>query len=257
MNGTFSFLTLNVSAVATSDTIAWTAFGGGSFFLVGAVLSYWESLNPPGAITTGRKTDEKTKSTKPIFHDRKHFGSNQVHWKRKDSDASSTDEASLTDLDAGKWRWIGWRKGDFGFLANAIQLYGASIFWVSTLCGVPGLLPDNTILTPRTSTLWIIFFWSPQILGAPAFVISGFMFMLEVWDRPLPLFSLGWHVGLWNMLGGWGFFWSGVFGIWAEIPDGTLYQHWGTAFSTFIGSWFFLLGSYLQLLETANKHHAG
>lgn len=31
-----------------------------------------------------------------------------------------------------------------------------------------------------------------------------------------------------------------------------MYQKWGTALSTFWGAWAFLLGSYIQLVETLN-----
>ena len=43
---------------------------------------------------------------------------------------------------------------------------------------------------------------------------------------------------------------SGIFGYWA-YPSGTK-QHYGTAFSTFWGSWAFLIGSYAQLYEMLN-----
>jgi hypothetical protein len=48
-----------------------------------------------------------------------------------------------------------------------------------------------------------------------------------------------------------GFWLSGLFGFWQ--PAGR-YQVGGTAASTFWGSYAFLVGSYLQLLEAVNKH---
>lgn len=46
-----------------------------------------------------------------------------------------------------------------------------------------------------------------------------------------------------------------VFAVWRQtsIQDPELYQKWGTAFSTFWGSWAFLIGSYIQLWEGINK----
>jgi hypothetical protein len=157
-----------------------------------------------------------------------------------------------------KWKWWGYREHDLGFLAAFLQLIGATIFAISVVVGLPYVLPHPSDPNDGgTSALSIALYWTPQVLGAPFFVISGTMFMLETqptWYALQP-WKMGWHVGFWNLLGGIGFFLCGVFGYWAEVPPGTQYQYWGTAFSTFWGSWFFLLGSYLQLLETLNKHH--
>ena len=43
---------------------------------------------------------------------------------------------------------------------------------------------------------------------------------------------------------------SGFFGFYAYPAE--IYQKWGTALSTFWGAWAFLLGSYIQLVETLN-----
>lgn len=48
---------------------------------------------------------------------------------------------------------------------------------------------------------------------------------------------------------------AGFFGLYA-YPTGT-FQVGGTAASTFWGSYCFLIGSYLQLLEAINKHQDG
>lgn len=93
-----------------------------------------------------------------------------------------------------------------------------------------------------------------QVVGASCFIISAIMFMLEeqtAWYLPAPL-RIGWQVGFWNLLGAIGFWLSGLFGFWA-VPAHRL-QLWGTAMSTFWGSYAFLIGSYLQLLEAVNKH---
>ena len=86
------------------------------------------------------------------------------------------------------------------------------------------------------------------------FIIGSTCFMLETqrtWWRLEPL-KLGWHVGFWNLIGAFGFFFSGVFGYWA-VPA-MRYQKWGTYFSTFWGGWAFLIGSYIQLYEVLNPH---
>lgn len=91
-----------------------------------------------------------------------------------------------------------------------------------------------------------------QAVGATFFIVSALLFMFEEqpkWYLPQPQ-RIGWHVGFWNLVGAVGFFLSGLFGFWSE-PSGVL-QLGGTAVSTFWGSYAFLLGSYLQLLEALN-----
>jgi uncharacterized membrane protein YoaT (DUF817 family) len=58
------------------------------------------------------------------------------------------------------------------------------------------------------------------------------------------------QVGFWNFVGGVGFWLSGFFGFY-QYPA-QIYQVWGTALSTFWGAWAFLIGSYIQLVETLN-----
>lgn len=101
--------------------------------------------------------------------------------------------------------------------------------------------------------LWNGVYWLLQVIGATFFILSSLLFMMEVqkaWYRPA-LLSVGWHVGWWNLVGSVGFWLSGFFGLWA-VPSGK-YQVGGTVVSTLWGSWAFLLGSYLQLLEAVNK----
>ncbi|KAK9820029.1 hypothetical protein WJX72_005268 [[Myrmecia] bisecta] len=153
-----------------------------------------------------------------------------------------------------KWSW--WPRGshkwhDLAFLAAIIQLTGATLFQWSVIMGVPGVLPTES---QDTYIAWDITYWGPQVVGAWGFIISSAVFMLECqtkWYLPNPL-NLGWQVGFWNFIGAWGFEFSGLFGIWAEPYE--RYQKWGTEFSTFWGGWAFLIGSYIQLVETLNKH---
>ncbi|KAM0749953.1 hypothetical protein T439DRAFT_357464 [Meredithblackwellia eburnea MCA 4105] len=160
-----------------------------------------------------------------------------------------------------EWKWFGTYRS-LAYVANTIQLFGASIFFVSVLCGLPGILPlsggsGGPEQEGKSEGLWVGLYWACQVIGAPCFVIAGAMFCIEVqnkWWLPAPL-KLGWQIGFWNLIGGFGFWFCGIFGIWRQtsIQDPTLYQKWGTAFSTFWGSWAFLIGSYLQLWEGINK----
>jgi len=83
------------------------------------------------------------------------------------------------------------------------------------------------------------------------FIISGTLFMIETqkhWWLPAPN-VLGWHIGLFNLIGGIGFTLSPCFGFnmasWAQYQAGC---------STFWGSWAFLIGSTIQLYESLEKN---
>ncbi|WIA14389.1 hypothetical protein OEZ85_002917 [Tetradesmus obliquus] len=130
-------------------------------------------------------------------------------------------------------------------------LIGATIFWVPCMFGAPTAYPAADLTNDRT---WDGVYWLFQVVGASFFIASSLLFMLEVqaaWWRPKPLL-IGWHVGFWNLVGSVGFWLSGLFGFWA-VPSGR-YQLGGTILSTFWGSYAFLIGSYVQLLEAVNKH---
>jgi hypothetical protein len=75
--------------------------------------------------------------------------------------------------------------------------------------------------------------------------------MLETqqrWYLPAPK-VLGWHIGLWNLIGALGFMLCGVLGF--STDEEVLYQ---ASLSTFWGSWAFLIGSTIQWFESLDKH---
>jgi len=161
-----------------------------------------------------------------------------------------------------EWIWFGTRWHELGFVACAIQLFGATVFWISTVTGIPNVINmENVGLVNGI-------FWVPQVIGGTGFIISrssspptllwflvaddSLMFMFEVqpnWYHIRPFNSLGWHVGFWNLVGALGFTLCGAFGIaqaqqWASFQSGC---------STFWGGWAFLIGSICQWIECLNK----
>ncbi|RAK71913.1 uncharacterized protein BO72DRAFT_342785, partial [Aspergillus fijiensis CBS 313.89] len=130
---------------------------------------------------------------------------------------------------------------DLGFLASLAQLVGATIFWIAGFTGLPGILGHMS--PPLTDGVY----WVPQVVGGVCFVVSGGLFTLETqerWDRPAWR-VLGWHIGVWNLVGGVGFTLCGVFGL-----VGMQYQ---ACLATFWGSWAFLWASGLQWYESLEK----
>lgn len=83
---------------------------------------------------------------------------------------SSTDAetASVQNGDQQEWRWFGARWSEIGFVASTTQFVGATIFWISTITGIPGVINmDNTGLVDGI-------YWTPQVIGGSGFMIARY-----------------------------------------------------------------------------------
>lgn len=79
-----------------------------------------------------------------------------------------------------------------------------------------------------------------QVVGGTGFIISSWLFMLETqpnWHTPSPK-TLGWHIGLWNLIGALGFTLCGALGFASGSSQAC---ETASLWSTFIGSWAFLV----------------
>ncbi|KAK4702691.1 hypothetical protein P7C70_g3530, partial [Phenoliferia sp. Uapishka_3] len=262
-----------------TNTESATGFLGGTLFLLGAYFGWVESMNPVRDADFGWEIDQAAKTLTerengyiaPGEHHH-HVGEHQPSTRPtaptevEKSPASGvvravTSSSSPLDSTATKWKWYG-TYPSLAYVANSVQLFGASVFWVSTLCGLPGVLPASgssggPLQSKASEGLWAGLYWGLQVLGSPCFVFIGVCCCIEVqdkWWKPKP-WNVGWQIGFWNTIGGFGFWFCGIFGIFRQtsISNPELYQRWGCAFSTFWASWAFLIGSYIQLWESLNK----
>ncbi|KZO94857.1 hypothetical protein CALVIDRAFT_460364, partial [Calocera viscosa TUFC12733] len=150
--------------------------------------------------------------------------------------------------DMARFVWFAkpaWR--DLGYLASFIQFIAATIFWVATVTGLPGVIP--TLFTDPPVVVADIFYWTPQVVGGFGFVVSSVLLMIETqkhWYLPNPL-SIGWQVAVWNLVGAVGFL---LCGAWGYLSLDEEWQNYQSACATFWGSWAFLIGSVFQLYET-------
>eukprot|EP00850_Spirogloea_muscicola_P018879 SM000178S03444 [mRNA] locus=s178:53253:54265:- [translate_table: standard] len=245
-----------------TDAIGYTALVGGALFFIGSYLALLEALNAPLAVEFGHEiaVDVERLTTDVLHHPH--------HKARRPSAAVAGSTDGGPSADSGSqpaakssaaadqprqqtWRWWGYEPRQLSYWLAILQFIGATIFGMSAcITGVPNVLPSDYDAHYR---LWDYLYWLPQVIGAPFFIINGLLTMVEVsgsWLAWKP-FDLGWHVGFWNALGGIGFLLSGAFGF-LEYPA-MCCQLWGTAFSTFWGSIFFLMSSYLLLPEMLNK----
>jgi hypothetical protein len=187
-----------------------------------------------------------------------------------DNSTGSNDEKKrLESSDRSAWQWWpSWHDltshylHELGFLACLSQLFGASVFWISGFTALPGV--NNVLSQGALDGIY----WTPQIVGGSGFIVSSIFFMLETqktWYIPAPK-VLGWHIGVWNLVGAFGFTvcsdscnptssantWQlcGALGP-AYLSEGALYQ---SSLATFWGSWAFLIASIIQWYECLDTH---
>ncbi|WWC67354.1 uncharacterized protein I206_101262 [Kwoniella pini CBS 10737] len=253
VNGFLVFLPIlrpSLDIPSYTKTASATAFLGGSIFEIGAYLGILEVLN------RGKEIHFNSSFGKLLHHRRKQqpestIKSDIVKSKHKHGNTSfnTSTETSQDDLPiSNKNKFIWWGKPmwhDMGYLAALIQFFAATIFWISTLTGLPGVIPG---FSEGEGSIAIIdiFFWTPQVIGGTGFIISSLILMIEVqkkWYLP-NLTEIGWWVGVWNLIGAIGFTLCGALGY--SLNSKAIYQ---SGLSTYWGSWAFLIGSICQVYE--------
>jgi len=135
--------------------------------------------------------------------------------------------------------------------------------WISGFTALPPIYNRLTTVAAQNGAYWL-----PQVIGGTGFIVSGTLFMLETQQKwYLPAYNvLGWHIGVWNLIGvricilgflshaderkGIGFTLCGALGFGAA-NSGCVYQG---SLATFWGSWCFLIGSAIQWFEALDKH---
>ncbi len=151
----------------------------------------------------------------------------------------------LASRTKARFRWCGWAWQRIDFRIALIQLCGAIIFNIncgmSLVSGMPWFQQD-------------LFVWTPSAIASCCFVAASYLGIVEVchrwWDWLL--WDVSWWVNLMSLFGSIGFLTSSVFGYFGEGPV-LLPQWWGDYFSLMLGSWFFLLGTYLLVPEVLMK----
>ncbi|CAG8097058.1 unnamed protein product [Penicillium olsonii] len=245
-----------------------TAFIGATIFEVGSVLLLLEAVNEnqTGCFgwalemvvsKTGDQGGHAWTEIRPDMQDCRHHHANRRSFLRgrhgNESGTAHHVSRVVPASDGRSFRWMPSVKElrthyihELGFLASAIQLLSASVFWIAGLTGLPG------IYNHLSSGLADGIYWAPQIVGGAGFILSGLLFTLETqsrWYKPA-WHVLGWHIGVWNFIGGIGFTLCGALGP-ASSHSGVEYQ---ATLATFWGSWAFMIGSTIQWYESLQKH---
>ncbi|KUI63213.1 hypothetical protein VP1G_10348 [Cytospora mali] len=286
INGFFVLLPMTNPADTWGGESLWgggvTAMVGATIFEVGSVFLMLEAVNENRSECFGWALEEALSHGKGDLVLRKdssgcrHHHQDRKAWLSKKSVADDTpgsdeDAAGLVDEEGkrnggdseeggasrgkGRRRWTWWPSWyelrthyvrDIGFLACLSQMIGATIFWIAGFTGLPQIIGVLTV--PATNGIY----WLPQVVGGTGFIVSSFLFMLETqpnWYTP-ELRTLGWHIGFWNLVGAIGFTLCGALGF-GESNEGC---EVALTWSTFIGSWAFLIGSVIQWYESLDKY---
>ncbi|KAF4995771.1 hypothetical protein FDECE_12689 [Fusarium decemcellulare] len=261
VNGFFSWLPVQDPSTKFPGETDWaaglTALIGATVFEAGSVLLMLEAVNENRSDCFGWAVEETLDGVLHLnpTHNCKHSHSQR----RTFIEAKSVDQVqpeqrpAKSSEDGRTWSWWPtWYElrthyfREIGFLACSSQMFGATVFWISGFTALPPIL--NNLSTPALNGIY----WLPQVIGGTGFIVSGALFMLEVqprWYIPAPG-VLGWHIGLWNLIGAIGFTLCGALGFGMTQPG----VEYALTLSTFIGSWAFLIGSVVQWFESLNKY---
>lgn len=244
------------------------AFVGVNFFFAANIMQMLETLNElqrqcfSWKSEAAQQSEEEKGSAilRPGDCQHHHANKNNLIGKSPD-DQLFANKSTLGGSGKRSWRWIPSYSElrlhyayDLGFLACLIQLASAVIFYFGAITRLPG------IYNHLSTALAYVLVWVPKSLGSLGFVISGFIFMIETqqkWWIPSPD-VLGWHAGVWTIVGGIAFVISSCLGMasstWAEYQS-ALTLLWGS-FAFIIVSviqWYECLEKYSVRLEVARK----
>ncbi|KAK5550217.1 hypothetical protein LTR46_011780, partial [Exophiala xenobiotica] len=211
-------------------------FVGATLFQVGAVFLIFEAVNENQKGCFGWAVRELFCEVDP--------SSCTHHHQRNDKSAGP--------LLQRRWRWWpSWHEfrthyiREIGFVANISLAIGATVFYVSGILDLSGIYGHLS-----QGVLWGVY-WLSYLVGSVLFVFSGILLLLETqekWYKPAP-HVIGWHAGLWNLIGAVEWILSASFGYcsasWCEYQS-DLTLLWASAAYT-VGSailWYEALDKY-------------
>lgn len=215
---------------------------GATVFEFGSVLLMLEAVNENRADCFGWAVEESVDGVLHLHkeHECRHSHARKSSFVRGKSGHEADSFESTPSESNRTWSWWPtWYElkthyfKEIGFLACFSQMLGATIFWIAGITSLPPIL--NKLDTPAENGVY----WLPQVVGGTGFIVSSALFMIEVqprWYIPAPG-VLGWHIGLWNLIGAIGFTLCGALGFGIEQPG----VEYAVTLSTYIGSWAFLV----------------
>jgi hypothetical protein len=146
---------------------------------------------------------------------------------------------ALRDGARRRWRWLGWRPRNLGYLASAVQLVGTVMFNFNTV---------DAMLTGLSWEEEDLLVWTPNMLGCVCFLVASYLAYAEVSQGAVSFAtrSVSWWVTVANLLGSVAFQLSALYSFAGPEPAGAVF--WA-GFYTAAGGVCFLVGSYLMIPE--------
>lgn len=269
--GFFSWLPLvaprsKFSGEATAVGV--TSFVGATLFQVGAVLLVFEAYNENRTGCFGWalhhvfEGDEKPQSAPGaggVLARADVKGCHHHHQRVRRKKLANKGEDLDQDLDLGQGlpqqqKWVWWPSWydlkthyfhEIGFVASITLAIGATIFYITGICSLPGIFDHMSLGVARGV------YWLTYLVGGVFFIVSALFYMLEnqtAWYKPAP-HLLGWHIGVWNLIGGVG--WTLAASLGYCTSSGCEYQSELTLIWASIA---FFIGSMLLWYEALDKY---
>ncbi|KAK9437439.1 Endo-polygalacturonase PG1 [Metarhizium brunneum] len=257
-----------------------SAFVGATLFQIGAVLLFLESYNDRAETQFGGAMEDLFANRLGIARARNHgpihfeIGDpSKQHLYRDDSHPRSTSSGVIASAEnvngqrsaprqssngsdvngtGRSWQWWpSWHDVtthyvyEIGFLASCTMSVGATVFYICGILGLPGIFDNLSDAALKGA------YYFPYLLGGVLFAVSSVLYILETqpnWYTPQP-FKIGWHVGVWNLIGSLGWTMAASFGYcrasWC-VYQNELTLIWASAAFSF--------GSALQWYESLDKY---
>lgn len=156
-------------------------------------------------------------------------------------EALNGDVARALEGGPRRWRWLGWRPRNLGYLSCSVQLAGTLLFNLDT---ADAMLPG---LSWRDED---VFVWTPNMLGSVCFLAASYLAFAEVSHGVASVAprSISWWIAVVNLAGSVAFQVSAVDSFEGAVPTppGVLLR---ANLLTALGALCFLLGAYLLIPE--------
>lgn len=221
-----------------------TAFVGATLFQFGAILLVFEAVNENQTGCFGWAVEGLLLKADPDECEHHH------QWPRRRKQGREIGRSETQQARTWTW-WPSWKEltthyiHEVGFVANITLSIGATIFYVSGILALPGVYDKLS-----QGVLWGVY-WLTYLVGGILFVVSSGLIMLETqehWWKPA-FHVLGWHIGLWNMIGSVGWTLSAAFGYcsasWCEYQSDLTLLWASVAFT---------IGSVILWFESVQKY---
>ncbi|KAJ5668496.1 uncharacterized protein N7477_007066 [Penicillium maclennaniae] len=235
------------------------SFVGATLFQIGAVLLVFEACNENRtgcfgwALYQALKGDDSG-SLGDIFAKADVYSCQHHHQRRRrpDSVRQQLPAPQQSPPPERQWTWCPtWHElkthyfHEIGFMASISMFVGATIFYVCGICTLPWIY-NNLSMGVLEGVYYLTY-----LVGGVFFIISSALYILETqptWYTPAP-HLLGWHIGLWNLIGSIGWTLAASFGYctrsWCAYQS-YLTLTWASAA--------FLIGSMLLWYEALQKY---